>query len=87
VAAVVAIVICHLLWLESRHHRQYVTITHNGRAIQAIVDLPQVNSKASVVILIHEIYGLSDWAKEMADELADEGFSGRTDVTAINAPV
>jgi carboxymethylenebutenolidase len=27
-----------------------------------------------VVILIHEIFGLSDWAKEMADELAGQGF-------------
>jgi carboxymethylenebutenolidase len=26
------------------------------------------------VILIHEIFGLSDWAKEMADELASQGF-------------
>ena len=24
--------------------------------------------------MIHEIFGLSDWAKEMADELAEEGF-------------
>jgi hypothetical protein len=30
--------------------------------------------KAPVVILIHEIFGLSDWAKEMADELAAQGF-------------
>jgi carboxymethylenebutenolidase len=27
-----------------------------------------------VVILIHEIFGLTDWAKEMADELAAQGF-------------
>jgi len=31
-------------------------------------------SKAPVVILIHEIFGLTDWAKEMADELAAQGF-------------
>jgi carboxymethylenebutenolidase len=35
---------------------------------------PEVKGKASVVIMIHEIFGLSDWAKEMADELAAEGF-------------
>jgi carboxymethylenebutenolidase len=27
-----------------------------------------------VVVLIHEIFGLTDWAKEMADELAGQGF-------------
>ncbi len=36
--------------------------------------IPKSSTKAPVVILIHEIFGLSDWAKEMADELAGEGF-------------
>ncbi len=35
---------------------------------------PEVSNKAPVVVLIHEIFGLSDWAKEMADELAAQGF-------------
>ena len=47
---------------------------HDGRTVQALVVYPEVKGKASVVILIHEIFGLSDWAKEMADELAGEGF-------------
>ena len=64
-----------VLRLESRHDRTYVTITRNGRAIETLVDFPKkVNDKAPVVVLVHEIYGLSDWAKGMADELADQGF-------------
>lgn len=59
---------------KSPHHRQYVTLKHDSRAVQALVVLPKAKNKASVVLLVHEIYGLSDWAKEMADELADEGF-------------
>src|SRR5713226_8479665 len=35
---------------------------------------PEVKTKAPVIVLIHEIFGLSDWAKEMADELAAQGF-------------
>jgi len=64
------------LWrIGLQHHRNYVTLTHNGRAIQTLVDLPaKAQSKASVVVLVHEVYGLSDWAKEMADDLADKGF-------------
>jgi len=58
----------------SPRHREYVTLKHGGRAVQALVVYPEVKNKASVVILIHEIFGLSDWAKEMADELAAEGF-------------
>jgi hypothetical protein len=47
--------------------REYVTLKHDGRAIQALVVFPKVKNKASVVILVHEIFGLSDWAKKMAD--------------------
>jgi carboxymethylenebutenolidase len=58
---------------SSRHH-EYVTLKHDSRSVQAFVVYPEVKDKAPVVILIHEIFGLSDWAKEMADELAGEGF-------------
>jgi carboxymethylenebutenolidase len=66
-------------WAKARleaspRHREYVTLKHGDRSLQALVVYPEVKNKASVVILIHEIFGLSDWAKEMADELAGEGF-------------
>jgi carboxymethylenebutenolidase len=58
----------------SSRHREYVPLKHGNRTVQALVVYPEIKSKASVVILIHEIFGLSDWAKEMADELAGQGF-------------
>jgi carboxymethylenebutenolidase len=66
-------------WAKARleaspRHREYVEIKHDNRTVQALVVYPEVSAKAPVVILIHEIFGLSDWAKEMADELAGEGF-------------
>jgi carboxymethylenebutenolidase len=66
-------------WAKARleaspRHREYVTLQHGDRKLQAYVAYPEVKGKASVVIMIHEIFGLSDWAKEMADELAAEGF-------------
>jgi carboxymethylenebutenolidase len=74
-ALILAVALFLVVRLEkSLHHHQYVTLRHGSRAIQAVVVLPKVKNKASVVILVHEIYGLSDWAQEMADELADEGF-------------
>ena len=51
-----------------------MTLTHGNRKVQAFVVYPEVNSKAPVVILIHEIFGLTDWAKEMATRLAAQGF-------------
>ena len=66
-------------WAKARleaspRHREYVAIKHDNRTVQTLVVYPEVSAKAPVVILIHEIFGLSDWAKEMADELAGEGF-------------
>jgi len=35
---------------------------------------PEVSHKAPVVLLIHEIFGLSDWARSMADDIAAMGY-------------
>jgi carboxymethylenebutenolidase len=60
---------------KSSRHGEYVTITEpNGRKLQAWVVYPEVSAKAPVVVMIHEIFGLSDWAREMADEIAGAGY-------------
>jgi carboxymethylenebutenolidase len=66
-------------WAKARleaspRHHEYVPLKHGNRTVQAFVVYPEVKAKAPVVVLIHEIFGLSDWAKEMADELAAQGF-------------
>jgi carboxymethylenebutenolidase len=59
---------------KSPRHREYVALKHGDRTVQAFVVYPEVSNKAPVVVMIHEIFGLSDWAKDMADELAAQGF-------------
>jgi len=59
-------------WAKARleaspRHHEYATLSHGSRSLQAFVVYPEVKEKAPVVILIHEIFGLTDWAKEMAD--------------------
>ena len=66
-------------WAKTRldaspRHHEYVTLKHGDRSLQALVVYPEVKQKATVVVMIHEIFGLSDWAKEMADELAAAGY-------------
>lgn len=74
-AAILAITVFLVIWRkESSIHRQYVTLHHDGRSLQALIVSPAISSKAPVIILVHEIYGLSDWATQMADELAQQGF-------------
>jgi carboxymethylenebutenolidase len=66
-------------WAKARleaspRHHEYVSLKHDGRTVHAFVVYPEIKDKATVVIMIHEIFGLTDWAKEMADELAAKGF-------------
>ena len=60
---------------KSPRHGEFVTVPGaSGRKLQVWVVYPQVKAKAPVVVLVHEIFGLSDWAEEMADELAGAGY-------------
>jgi len=60
---------------KSPRHGEYVTIQEpSGRSLQAFVVYPEIKDKAPVVVLIHEIFGESDWFKLMADDLAAAGY-------------
>jgi carboxymethylenebutenolidase len=60
---------------KSSRHGEYVTLNEpGGRQLNAWVVYPEVKDKAPVVVMIHEIFGLSDWAREMADEVAGAGY-------------
>jgi len=63
---------------KSPRHREYVTVEHDGRKINVFVVYPEVSKKAPVVVLIHEIFGLSDWMKLQTDELAAKGYIAMT---------
>jgi carboxymethylenebutenolidase len=60
---------------KSPRHAEFVDVKGpDGKAIKSYVVYPEVKDKAPVVIVIHEIFGLSDWVKSVADQLAAEGF-------------
>lgn len=58
----------------SPRHQEWVELKHGDRTAHAFVVFPEVKEKATVVVLIHEIMGLTDWAMSVADDLAAEGF-------------
>lgn len=59
----------------SPRHSEWVDIKNgNGPAIKSFVVYPERKDNAPVVIVIHEIFGLSDWVRGVADQLAKEGF-------------
>ena len=58
----------------SPRHTEWVTIEARGDKIEAYVVYPERADNAPVVVVIHEIYGLNEWARVVADQLAAEGF-------------
>ncbi|MBL9189780.1 MAG: dienelactone hydrolase family protein [Opitutaceae bacterium] len=59
---------------KSPRHLEWVTLKHGNREVKAFVGYPEVKTKATVVILIHEIFGLSDWMRGMVDQFAEAGY-------------
>ncbi len=43
-------------------------------SLRAWIVYPERKTKAPVVVVIHEIFGLSDWIRGVADQLAADGF-------------
>jgi carboxymethylenebutenolidase len=61
---------------KSPRHGEWidVKVPAGGAPIRTWVVYPERKDKAGVVLVIHEIFGLSDWIRGVADQLAKEGF-------------
>lgn len=59
---------------KSTRHQEYVTVKAGNREVKSFIVYPEVKDKATAVIVIHEIFGLSDWVRLLTDELAAEGY-------------
>ena len=84
---VVAISICSGDWGAARaqewatasleaspRHMEYATVKHGDREVECFVAYPEVAEKAHAVVLIHDISGMSDWMRSMADQVAAAGY-------------
>ena len=60
----------------SPRHGEWIDVKmpSGGAPIRTWVVYPERKDKAGVVLVIHEIFGLSDWVRAVADQLAKEGF-------------
>lgn len=59
---------------KSPRHPEWVTVTNGTREVSCFITYPEVKENAAAVIVIHEIFGLSDWARSVTDELAEAGY-------------
>src|SRR5438477_10827754 len=58
---------------NSPRHAEWAEIKSGDRTIKAFVVYPERKDKAAVVLVIHEIFGLSDWVRGLCDQLAENG--------------
>lgn len=59
---------------KSPRHREWVKIKNGNREVNSFIVYPESNKKATAVIVIHEIFGMSDWVQQFTDELAEAGY-------------
>jgi carboxymethylenebutenolidase len=59
---------------KSPRHQEWVTVKHDGRSVEAFVVYPESKDKRPVVVIIHEIFGMSDWVEDLADQVAAAGY-------------
>ena len=59
---------------KSPRHGEWVQIKQGNRTVQTFVVYPESKQKAPVVIVIHEIFGMTDWVRSVGDELAAQGY-------------
>jgi len=76
---------------KSPRHREQVAVKHDGREIATLVVYPEAKDKKPVVLLIHDVAGVTDWFRSFADQVAAMGYiavlpdlsSGTADLNAV----
>jgi carboxymethylenebutenolidase len=58
---------------SSPRHAEWVDIKAGDQTIKAFVVYPERKEKTPVVIVIQEIFGVTDWLRSLCDELAENG--------------
>ncbi len=54
--------------------REWVTVKHGNRAVKSTVAYPQASGKVPAMVVIHEIFGMTDWVEQVTDEFAEAGY-------------
>lgn len=59
---------------KSSRHQEWVKVKNGTREVNSFVVYPEVKNKATAVVVIHEIFGMSDWVQSLTDQLAEAGY-------------
>ncbi|HKQ39329.1 MAG TPA: dienelactone hydrolase family protein [Verrucomicrobiae bacterium] len=77
--ALLALPVCGQDWAKARlekspRHGEWIKVKHGNREVNCFIVFPEVKDKATAVVVIHEIFGLTDWVRGVADQLAEAGY-------------
>lgn len=59
---------------KSSRHQEWVKVKNGTREVNSFAVYPEVKNKATAVVVIHEIFGMSDWVQSLTDQLAEAGY-------------
>ena len=59
---------------NSPRHLEWVKVPQGDRQVSCFIAYPEVADKTHAVIVIHEIFGLTDWVRGVTDQLAEAGY-------------
>lgn len=59
---------------NSPRHLEWVKVANGDREVNCFIAFPEVSNKAHAVIVIHEIFGMTDWVRGVTDQLAEAGY-------------
>lgn len=79
IALMAAVPVCAQDWAlerlnDSPRHHEWVDVKGPERDIRTFVVYPEVDENVPVVLVIHENRGLNDWARSLADQVAEAGY-------------
>ena len=59
---------------KSPRHQEWAKVKSGNRTLDCFIVYPEVKDKATAVLVIHEVFGLTDWVKGVCDQLAEAGY-------------
>jgi carboxymethylenebutenolidase len=59
---------------KSPRHQEWIEIERGPRKLRVFAVYPEAKTKVQAVLVIHENKGLTDWARSVADRLAEAGY-------------
>jgi carboxymethylenebutenolidase len=59
---------------KSPRHQEWIKLKQGKREVSAFLVYPETKNKATAVVVIHEIFGMTDWVQSLTDQLAAAGY-------------